>query len=404
MGSNTNQSASPPTRILYIHPYNWRSGPQRSLYELIAHLDKNRFQPIVALPAEGPVSAEFARLGAQIRFEAGIRTIPRSFSPLHQTRFLVETWATARQLGRYIRSDGISLVHVNSEACPVGGLAAKLAKVPALTHLHGLSVLSPESVGKVVTTALNGFNAALIATSNQVRSAYIANGATPGIIHTIYNGIDIRSFDPGRTQKSLRRELSLAEDVPLIGMVANFDPRKGHHDFVRACALVRKKTPQARFVIAGSTNMSNCPGYFEQIRTSASRLGLSDAMSYLGLRNDIPDILASLDVVVQPSLTEAGPIVPIEAMAMERPLVVSNAAGNAEEVVDGQTGLVVPMGDTAAISEAVLRLLDDRPWAESLGKAGRRHALDLFTSEAMAKKTARVYEGLLAGAPRKRPT
>ena len=103
----------------------------------------------------------------------------------------------------------------------------------------------------------------------------------------------------------------------------------------------------------------------------------------------------SLDVVVQPSLTEAGPRVPIEAMAMERPIVVTDVAGNSEEVVNEQTGLVVPVGNVQALSDAILRLLSDADLAQRLGELGRQRVLSMFTEEAYTSKVQQLYEELL---------
>jgi glycosyltransferase involved in cell wall biosynthesis len=164
---------------------------------------------------------------------------------------------------------------------------------------------------------------------------------------------------------------------------------------VAACALVRECVADVQFVIVGNTRLVNSTDYHRQVQQLVVKHDLTTAIQFLGLRDDIPEVLASLDVVVQPSLTEAGPRVPLEAMAMERPLVVTDVGGNSEEVIDGQTGLVVPVGDVRAIADATIKLLSDRVLARRLGKAGRKRVLEIFTDVIHTRQVENVYQNLL---------
>ncbi len=379
--------------ILYVQPYNWQCGPHESLHALVTNLDRRRFLPLVVLPNRSPISDEFANLGVEVHFDPGIRTIPRSFSPVRQIRFWASTLTCLRRLTDLIRLKSVRLVHINSEACWVGGITARLAKVPAFTHLHGLTILSPPWVGWLTAKFLNGFNQGLIATSTRVKREFVARGAREDLIQVIYNGVEVQAFNPTRVFPTLRSELKIPNGQPLVGMIANFDPRKGHHHFVSGCALVHKRMPNAQFVIVGDTQLDR--GYSQRIQQLSLRHGLAKVLHILGPRKDIPNILMSLDVVVQPSLTEAGPLVPIEAMAMERAIVVTDVGGNSEEVVNEQTGLVVPVGDVQSLSDAILKLLSDPPLARRLGGLGRQRVLDMFTEEVYVWKVQQLYEKLL---------
>jgi glycosyltransferase involved in cell wall biosynthesis len=384
-----------PIRVLYIQPHNWECGPHYSLRLLIASLNRDRFRPVVILPGPSVVAEEFAQLQAEVHFDQGIRIVPRTFSPLYQLKFWANMLWSVRRLAHFMIRGGIDLVHVNSEACWIGGFAAKIAKVPIVCHLRGLTVLSPPWVGTLTSVILNKFNRTLIAASDQVERAYVSAGVRPELIQVIYNGLDVSVFDPKRAHPVLRSELAIVNGKPLVGMIANLDPRKGHHDFVAACSLVRERFADVKFVIVGNTRLVNSADYHRQLQQLVVKHDLTTALHFLGLRADIPEVLASLDVVVQPSLTEAGPRVPLEAMAMERPLVVTDAGGNSEEVIDGQTGLVVPVGDVRAIADAIIKLLSDRALARHLGKAGRERVLKMFTDVIHTRQVENVYQNLL---------
>jgi len=386
---------SRPIRVLYIQPHNWECGPYYSLRLLVANLDRERFTPVVILPGPSVVAKELSQLQAEVHFDQSIRLVPRTFSPASQLRFWAAMLSSMRRLAYFISKGGIGLVHVNSEACWIGGFAAKIAKVPIVSHLRGLTVLSPPWVGAFTSVILNKFNRTLIATSDQVKWAYLAAGVRPELIRVIYNGLDVTVFDPQRARPVLRSELAIVKGKPLVGMIANLDPRKGHHDFVAACALVRERVADVQFVIVGNTRLVNSTDYHRQVQQLVVKHDLTTAIQFLGLRDDIPEVLASLDVVVQPSLTEAGPRVPLEAMAMERPLVVTDVGGNSEEVIDGETGLVVPVGDVRAIADSTIKLLSDRVLARRLGKAGRKRVMEIFTDVIHTRQVEDVYQNLL---------
>jgi glycosyltransferase involved in cell wall biosynthesis len=380
------------TNILYIQPYNWDCGPHQSLRALVANLNRTCFSPLVILPSPGAAADDFTQLGAEVHYDPGVQTIPRSLSPGTQSKFWAAAWTSARYLANFIRTRNVRLVHVNSEACWVGGFASRLQNVVSVTHLRGLSVLSPPWVGRITSWVLNSCNQALIAVSDEVKSSFERSGAKPDMLKVIHNGVNIDIFSPLEAQPTLRSELNLRDGERLVGMIANFDPRKGHHDFIRSCLLVQERMPHTQFVIVGNPLDKK---YYREIRQRAEQKGLAKAMHFLGARKDIPNILMSLDVVVQPSLTEAGPRVPIEAMAMKRPLVVTDVGGNSEEVVNEQTGIVVPVSDIRALSEAILRLLSDAALSQRLGELGRQRVLNMFTEEAYASKVQQLYEQLL---------
>ncbi len=382
-------------KILYIHPSVHAGGPHLSLYALIANLDRNRFQPTVFLPSDSSLQEAFRKLRVDVFFHRAIVTVPRSFSPVTQTKYLASLYRSARHLSDFIQTNGIDLVHTNMEACWVGGLAAKLAGKPAISHLRFLSILQPAPVCRLTAFVLNTFNTTIISTSDEVRRQYEKSGVHPGKIITIYNGLNAAVFDPAETSPTLREALNLRDGQPLIGLIANFDYRKGHHDFVRACAIIHKRYPDAKFVIAGSTSLTDNFAYYQRIKEMVDHEGLSGSLVFLGARSDVPQILKSLDVAVQSSLTEAGPRVPLEAMAMACPLVVTDAGGSSEEVINGETGFVVPIGDADAIAAATMRLLSDPALCARIGGAGRKRVLAMFTDEVYAQCIQRVYRQIL---------
>jgi glycosyltransferase involved in cell wall biosynthesis len=220
-------------------------------------------------------------------------------------------------------------------------------------------------------------------------------------------GADGATFDPARVDgERIRRELGIAPDVPLIGLVAYFYPPrddwqtpapirgrgvKGHDDFITAARLIRQQMPEARFVLAGTGWGAAGERYRESLIRRCRDEGLAEAIAFLGRRDDVPDILAALDVAVQCSLSEnyGGTI---EALLMERPTVATRVGGMPETIRHGETGLLVPPRDPEALAAAILELLRDRPRAQAMARAGRALMLDQFQLSATAEGIAAIYD------------
>jgi len=170
-------------------------------------------------------------------------------------------------------------------------------------------------------------------------------------------------------------------------MVARFADFKDHGVLLRAFAKV---PGQARLKLVGDGKT------LPAAKTLAEELGIRDRVEFKGVRSDVPEILAQTDVFVLASKTETLPISILEAMRAGLPVIASDVGGISEEVVDGETGLLVPAGSVEELSGALKRLLADRQLRVAMGNAGRRRFERLFLAETMLERTQALYEEVLA--------
>jgi glycosyltransferase involved in cell wall biosynthesis len=177
---------------------------------------------------------------------------------------------------------------------------------------------------------------------------------------------------------------------PVISIVGRLQAVKGHRIFLNSARQVLTKRPDARFWIVGDGELRH------ELEAITSQLGLTRAVSFLGYRDDACCAMALSDVVVCASSYEAFPRAVLEALALERPVVATSVGGIPEAVIDGETGILVPPGDPAALTAAVLRLLDDRQLAQRLAAAGRRLVGQRYTVAAQASALASLYREALA--------
>jgi glycosyltransferase involved in cell wall biosynthesis len=274
-----------------------------------------------------------------------------------------------------------------------GTHAAREAGVPVVVSTEHLPYVLPIDHNTELKAQVNRLVDRIITVSAEARQSHIAGGiARPDQIVTIPNGIDAGAFPvpDGPAQARLRDRLGLAPGVPIIGTVARMHEQKGHRYLLAAWPQVRAAVPQAELVLVGDGPLR------WELEQQADTLGIAGSVRFLGTRDDVPALLGLFTVAVLPSLFEGLPLFALEAMAAGRPVVGTRVCGVTEVIADGETGLLVPPRDPAALAAALIRLLCAPAKAERMGQAGRVRLLRHFQARRMIADTCALYEALLA--------
>lgn len=215
-------------------------------------------------------------------------------------------------------------------------------------------------------------------------------GLKPASVTTIFNGVDLAMFSPGAGDLGVECGLSIPKDVPIVVAVGSLTEHKDVGMLIKACALIKQKGVDFRFLIIGEGPRS---GVLEALSRD---LGLAKEVLFLGLRSDIPSILRGSQVFVHGSKREGFGLVVAEAQACELP-VVSTAVGGVPEIVeDGVTGLLVAVGDSVALAAAVTQLLDEPAMAREMGSRGRNRVEGMFSIERCLEQYGVLYEDAVA--------
>ena len=228
----------------------------------------------------------------------------------------------------------------------------------------------------------------VITTGEAIKRQMIeVNGFNPDKIISIPTGVDTTFFNPENEHNDIRLELNLAQSTPLIGSISVLRSWKGLDYFVMAVPLILREIPDARFIIAGEGP------YRAKLEDAIQLTGESDKIHLLGHREDVADIISSLDIVVHPSYANEGvPQTILQAMSMKKPVVATSLDPFAEIVIHGKTGIVVPPKNSEKLAEEVVRLLRDKGFAEKIGKNGRRLTEEAYSFGGMIKKLESVYK------------
>jgi glycosyltransferase involved in cell wall biosynthesis len=308
------------------------------------------------------------------------------------------------QLVRKLRPD---VVHTHmAKAGTVGRLAAHLCGVPLIVHTyHGHvfhSYFSPAKtrVFVMIERALGLATDRIIVLGEEQRAEIASVGVAPiDKLEPIRLGLELGQFlDADAHKGTLRRELGISADTPLVGIVARLVPIKAHEVFFQAAAQVLTALPQARFLVIGDGERR------AELEALVERTGLRQAVTFLGWRRAMVGVYADLDVVALTSRNEGSPVSLIEALASARPIISTRVGGVPDVVVDGVTGLTVASGDAAGIADGVLRLLRDRELAGRLAAAGRRHVYPRYDSSRLVDDVRHLYLRELNGRRRTVPS
>jgi len=301
-------------------------------------------------------------------------------------------------LAEVIRERRPALVHAHgSKAGLIARMAVLLAgRVPTIVTVHNQVLygsISPLMRWVYVTMErrLARRTARIITVSEALRREMVdVFGLDPALVTTVYNGLDLGPFLAGSDRAKARERYGIPAGALAIGLAARFAPQKALDVLVEAAVPVLERHPDARLVLAGSGPL------LEFVRTRARASSVRDRILFPGLETDMPGLLSALDIYASAAIAEGLGLGTIEAMAAGLPVVSTTAGGTPEVVEDAVTGVLVPPGKAAQLTEALLRLAKDPALRRRMGEAGRARALERFTEERMLEGTAEVYREVLA--------
>ncbi len=370
------------TRIVYVVDNVSFRGGERTFLQLASGLPRGRYDIAVACSPGGVLVERLHDLG-----------VPVIAAQMRQRRRLDTLWSLTQEL----RRRRPHIVHTQGRGDPFGRLAGWLARVPAIVSTTAMISSRYEVDDRWRKTLYRIID---LTTDRMVDRYVVVNRASvttltdrhhipTSRVAVIPNGIELDRYDPTRRfSGEWRRRLGVPEDAVLIGGLGRLTWQKGFPDLIKAIAAL--DDPRAWLVLAGDG-----PEWGD-LRTLAGGLNLSGRVVFPGFVEDVPGLLADLDLFVLSSHREGHPMVLLEAMAMALPVVATDIPGVDDTITEGVDGRLVAAGDIPALVEAIGALVRDREAATRLGRNARRKIEREYTAERMVRRTAVLYEGLLA--------
>jgi glycosyltransferase involved in cell wall biosynthesis len=374
-------------RIVFIITGLSTGGAEMMLFKLLEHLDRQRFEPyVISMTTPGDLAPRIAALGIPVDalgMKPGLPS-PLGFFQLMQklkrlSPDVVHTWMYHADL--------------------LGGLAARLAGVPAIGWCIRNSNLDKDKtkfstrvIVKMCALISKWVPSKILSCSETARQVHVVRGYAAEKMMVVPNGFDLTQFKPDSdARRQIRSALGVTDQTPLVGMIGRFDPQKNHAGFFVAAEMLYRHMPQVHFVLAGTGVEQNNASLMQAV----NRAGVFANTHLLGLRDDMPRLMAALDVLASSSYGEAFPNVLGEAMACGVPCVVTDVGDSAYIV--GDTGRVVASGDMSGLAAALEEVLALLP-SEKAALSERAHArvAAYFEIGKVVQQYENFYETLLA--------
>lgn len=377
-----------PKNILMTSWYTGLGGGETDLLSLAQFLDPDEWSPHLLLSAEGLLAEKWREQGWTVHI-VPYRGASTFFLPAIWARFPV-----VDRMANILQAYEIDLVASEYHTLPMIQAAAKKVGVPIMWTVHGWW-FKPKFWQRDYFKQIP-----IVARSQSIRDGFLGQPPfmPPENIPVIYSGVDTARFHPNTDGIKVRFEAKIPQDVPLVVMVARFQPVKGHHTFQAMARQVALQIPEAHFLVAGEDTFGIAKDEsYRQTMLDAIKtdLLLRKRFHYIGFRDDVERVLAAADVVVCASEFESYGKVNLEAMASGKAVVSTNRGGPSETILHNETGLLVPPNDPQALAMQVIHLLRHPDERSRLGENGRKRVEEVFSAETSAEKYATFFHNLL---------
>ena len=356
-------------------------GTETMLLKLLEKIDRTKFEfIIISLTSKGYIGTRIEKLGYKVY-------------PIFMSKFPSpkKFW----KLVRLLRELKPNLVHTRlNHANLVGGVAAKIAKVEKVcwgVHQSNISFRHNKFFTmltiKICALLSKTIPSCILTNSDNAKEVHVDIGFSNRNFYVIPNGFDLSRFKPNyRSKLSILKEIQLPQNTILIGLIGRYDSQKNHQGFFNAAADVSKKFDNVHFLLAGNS----VDDHNMELKKIIKNKGLEKKVHLLGFREDMPKIMASLDVFVSSSVGEAFPNVLGEAMSSGVPCVATNV-GDCAEII-GKTGHVVNSEDMKNLSLRIIELLQmNFKQRKRLGTNARKRILEKFELDKIVSKYEDFY-------------
>lgn len=369
-----------PLRTLFLIDELDIGGTEQQILELVRRIDRRRFEPVVGCFRHGAKAREIESLGVRV---------------VHEPKSLKADPGLVLRLAKFMRRERFDIVQTYLWGANTWGrVAARIAGVPHVLASERNVDVWEERYKQVLGRWLARATDRIIANSEAVRRYLLDHSVPAEKVVTIYNGVNFDRFRTACDPAIRRGELGIPRDAILAGTVARVEPAKDHATLLTAFSLIAERAPRLHLAIVGGGSE------LEGLHSRARDLGIAERVHFTGARTDAAEWLQSVDFSVLSSVKEGLSNTVLESMAAGRAMVATDVGGNAEVIVEGETGHLVPARDPQALANAMARLASSEERIRDFGRAGRERVHDLFSVERMVERTESLYLSIAAPGPR----
>lgn len=375
-------------RVLMLHGSSDLYGASKIFLFTAQALVGEGHHVLVCLSEEGPLVEALQSIGADVRIiRLGI--VRRKY--LNLTGLINRIgvlWKAKTRLSRLIKKESITLVYSNTAAVWIGAWISKRNGIPHYWHLHEI-IEHPKWFFRFLKKLIHTYSDKILVVSKAVENHWRSNLPSDKFV-LVYNGIDYEPYL--HTGKSLREELAIPKNVCIIGMIARVSPWKGQEYFLDIAKELNKKFINLFFIMTGDAFPGSEYVYKEVIK-KINENKLNDFVIDLGFRTDVPNVLATLDILVLPSiLPDPFPTVILEGMAAGKPVVATAHGGATEMLVNQQSGYLIPWDNASEAARLISPLIGDSKLRREMGLFNKNRVLTSFSLASFQKNIGGLFQ------------
>ena len=386
-------------KILFYNHAGEVSGAERVLLMILAHLDRNSFEPVVVCPAESHLIKKADDLEVKTR---AVKRLQARFTwrPHRLLRYLMSFFSVIRAVREIVASEAPDLIHANSVRAGLVMSAATIRlKIPVIWHVHDVLPRHPLTAAVRLFAWCTGNRVLAVSEAAAERFRGLLFGLFPRrvSIAVIHNAVESERFRPDALlREATRGALGFGDNDFLVGMVGHLTPNKGQVELIDAFATIAAELSHASLVLAGDTLFNRDDGYAEKIRATIDARSLVDRVRLLGTREDVPELMQAFDLLVLNSRSEAFPLTALEGLASGRAVLATAVGGTPEMILDRETGWLINPGRQDELVSAIKTLVRDAELRARLGRNGRATVLDKFSIRQFTKDIHIYYQTVAA--------
>ncbi len=380
-------------KILYLHAGSEFYGADKVLRDLIAGLDKTRFEPHVILPSDGILVRKLREAGAKVSVIEYPILRRKYFNPKGIIEYIVKYRKYSKLICNYARLHNIEIIHNNTTAVLEGIYVKKKLFIPLIWHVHEI-IVKPRFISNFINMLMGRFADKIVTVSRAVanhikQSPHIKDDQ----ISVIYNGVDNKVYYQSDAL-SIRKKFDIAEDALVIGMVGRVNAWKGQGDFLEAIAPILEQHPKAIAFIAGSA-FEGEEWRVQELEENITNLKVAAQIKRIDYYANTTELYNMFDMFVLPSTNpDPLPTVVLEAMACGKPVVGYRHGGVCEMVKEGENGLLAEANQPEALSKIIEKLVVSHDLRTAFGRNSIERQKKLFSLDSYIANFSKLYENI----------
>ncbi|WP_123539420.1 glycosyltransferase family 4 protein [Halosimplex salinum] len=381
-----------PLRVLNTMNDPRTGGPQLRSLAVAGQLRKRGIETEFLLPDGDDGFASMATNEGFVVHRPGISRVNPPKNIGKNARYLFGFPLAVSKVHGVLKDQNIDAVHTNMSLSFCPAVAASISSVPLAWHFN--DTLVPTPAKQIATRAAMSLADEIVVASESVAEYYFSDRVDTT---TIYSPVDVDEFDPQIVSPAtdFYDSSGSSKDPIVIGTVGNVNPIKGHEYFIRAIATIKEQFNRPVIAPIVGAKLDSREEYYEDLVDLCEELDVSDNVVFLGKRDDVPELMAAFDAFVLSSVAEACPMVVLEAMAMECPVVATRVGGVPEQITDGKDGWLVPSENPTELANAVIELLRDENESTRRAANARERVCSTFSLEHCVDRHEALYRSLV---------